>query len=256
MSDTGPLGRFVWHELMTSDPDAALRFYKQTIGWGSKPFESDMPYTLWQAGETAVGGLMKLDDARMAGVPPHWLTYISTPDPDATAESARQLGGNVLMAPHDIPNVGRFAILSDPSGAVFGVYKGKDEAGEETDPQPLSFSWNELATLDMAGATRFYTQLFGWEMKQEYDMGELGLYHIFGRGRFQYGGMYQKPADMPAPPHWMPYVQVDDADAVAERARNAGGTVLHGPTEVPGGDRIVIIMDPQGATFGVHARKK
>ena len=87
-------------------------------------------------------------------------------------------------------------------------------------------------------------------------MGDMGVYYMFGRGRFTYGGMYDKPKDMPAPPHWVHYVQVDNADAAADRAKKAGGRVVNGPMEVPGGDRIAVILDPEGASFAVHSKAK
>ena len=153
-----------------------------------------------------------------------------------------------------MPSVGRFAVLRDPQGAAFAVITSEAQLGEETDPKPREFSWHELITTDYKAADKFYSKLFGWESKSEVDMGDMGMYHMFGRDRFTYGGMFNKAADMPAPPHWMHYVKVDSADAAAERAKKAGGTVINGPMDVPGGDRIAAIVDPQGATFAVHSK--
>lgn len=119
-------------------------------------------------------------------------------------------------------------------------------------PEPKAFSWHELATTDHLAALRFYADLFGWSKLSEADMGPIGIYVLFGRGERQYGGMYSKPAEMPAPPHWLLYVRVASLDAALTRVRDGGGQMLNGPMEVPGGDRIAQCVDPQGAAFALH----
>ena len=118
-------GRFVWHELATTDPKAAETYYKKVIGWGTKPFEDadpSEPYTMWTTGERARGGLMELPEKASAqGAPAHWLTYIGVADTDATVERAQALGARLQHGPMTIPNVGRFAVLTDPQGVAFGV---------------------------------------------------------------------------------------------------------------------------------------
>jgi predicted enzyme related to lactoylglutathione lyase len=138
---------------------------------------------------------------------------------------------------------------------VFAVHHGEAAIEPEQDPAPRGFSWHELATTDPERAWDFYSALFGWEKRDAMDMGPLGTYQMFGRDRFTYGGVYRKPDDMPAPPNWLPYALVDSADAAVERAQKLGGQVLNPPMEVPGGDRVAVIMDPQGAAFAVHSKK-
>ena len=249
-------GRFAWHELMTTDPAAAQTFYKEVVGWGTT--KSEMPgidYTLWTAGEIPVGGLMAITPgAASMGAPPNWLAYVEVPDVDATVEQTQKLGGKVIMPATSVDGVGRFAVLQDPQGAVFGVLTSANPLSEETDPAPLTFSWHELATPDLSAGISFYEQLFGWKKQSEFEMGEMGTYHMFGRDRFTYGGMMKLPPGVPAP-YWLHYASVKDtADAAAERATKAGGTIMMGPMEVPGGDRIAVMTDPQGAWFAVHSK--
>jgi hypothetical protein len=114
-------GAFSWCELMTTDPDAACRFYTQLFGWGSKSM--DMPngkYTTLQVGETSVAGLMKLP-ADAQGMPPSWGCYVTVEDVDATCKRAEQLGGKVIAPVMDIPSVGKMAVIQDPQGAVLSV---------------------------------------------------------------------------------------------------------------------------------------
>ncbi len=253
-------GRFMWHELMTSDTAAARQFYTQVVGWGASqwptpPDGAPVDYTMWMAGEGPVGGLMGIPkEGPVKDAPPNWLAYVAGPDVDARVGETTRRGGAVIAPAMTMPGVGRFAVLRDPQGAVFAVITGEGNAPAESDPRPLEFSWHELATTDYQAAADFYGAIFGWDPKGDHDMGPMGIYHMFGRDRFTYGGMFDKPAQMPAPPHWLHYVQVDSADAAAARATAAGGTVVNGPMEVPGGDRIAQIRDPQGAMFAVHSK--
>ena len=253
MSNADIRGRFVWHELMTTDPQAAGAFYSKVLPWKTQP--SGMPdYTLWVAGKTQTGGLMaQPESARQAGAPPSWLVYIGTPDVDATATAAERLGGRVLKAPSDIPKVGRFAVLSDPQGATFAVFtpSGQPAGGAG----PSGFSWHELGTSDPQGALAFYTELFGWSRGPAHDMGPAGVYQLIEHGGAQVVGLY-KLMDTSKPPHWLTYIQVASVDRAAAAAKAAGGRVTQGPMEVPGGSRIAQIVDPQGGAFAVHELAK
>ncbi len=258
MSASDPRGRFVWFDLMTPDKDAAVDFYTKLIGWSTQAWEgAEQPYTMWVNGEAPLGGVVPLPkEAQEAGSPPHWMAYVATPDVDATTEQAKELGGKVMHGPEDIPTVGRFAVLADPQGAVFAAFTPADQApGGEGPAQLGEFSWHELATSDHEAAFEFYRSLFGWETKETMDMGEMGMYHMYGRKEqeFPIGGMFNKPAEMPGPPAWLYYIKVDDVSAAIETVKELGGQLLNGPMEVPGGDMIAQCMDPQGAAFALHS---
>lgn len=253
MSNAEIRGRFVWHELMTTDPQAAGAFYSRILPWKTQP--SGMPdYTLWVSGKTMTAGLMaQAASASQAGAPPSWLVYVATPDVDATAAAAERLGGKVLKAPADIPNVGRFAVLADPQGAAFAVFK--PGAMPEGAAPPTDFSWHELATSDQQGALAFYSELFGWSRGPAHDMGPSGTYQLIEHGGAQVGGIY-KMMDASRPPHWLTYIRVADVDRAAAAAKAAGGRVLNGPMDVPGGSRVVQLADPQGGAFALHQPAK
>jgi len=253
MSNAEIRGRFVWHELMTTDPQAAGAFYSKVLAWKTQP--SGMPdYTLWLSGKTQTGGLMaQPESARQSGAPPSWLIYIGTPDVDATVAAAERLGGKVLKAPADIPSVGRFAVLSDPQGATFAVFT--PGASPEGGAMSTDFSWHELATSDQQGAVSFYSELFGWSRGPAHDMGPGGTYQLIEHGGAQVGGIY-KLMDASKPPHWLTYISVASVDRAAAAAKAAGGRVTQGPMEVPGGSRIAQILDPQGGAFAVHEPAK
>ena len=248
-------GHFVWHELLTTDTEPAISFYEHVVGWSTQTWqgENGESYTMWTAGETPIGGVMTIDVETMGDIPPNWTGYISTADVDATVDKAKSLGGTVHAEPFDIPNVGRVAVLGDPQGAVFAVYKPV-QVGHVPSWPPGSqhFAWNELITTDSDAAFGFYEQLFGWEKGDAVDMGEGWMYQLYGLGDRMFGGMFNKPPGMEAPPHWLYYVTVDDLDAAIERVKEQGGQIVYGPVDVPDGDRIAQGIDPQGALFALH----
>jgi predicted enzyme related to lactoylglutathione lyase len=256
MSSDSSRGQFVWFDLMTSDPEAAVSFYTDLVGWGTQPWEGgDQPYTMWTNGEQPLGGVMEiLVEAGQAGAPPNWMAYVAVSDVDAVADRAKELGGSVMHPPTDVPGAGRFAVLADPQGAVFAVYTSKDESPSPAGPPKSGeFSWHELATTDYQGAYEFYADLFGWEKQEAMEMGEGWIYQIYGRAGTPLGGMFNKTAEMPGPPMWLYYIKVDSVEAAVERVRQLGGQVLNGPMDVPGGDQIAQCMDPQGAVFALHS---
>ena len=193
MSEAKPRGRFVWFDLMTTDPEKAMEFYTKVVGWGTTQWEGPSPYTMWTNDSVPLGGVMQLPPE--AGAPPHWLAYISSPDVDATAQPGGSARRKTLVAPNDVPTVGRFAVLSDPQGAVFAIFTPRSEApGHEGPPAVGEFSWHELATREQPAAYRFYEALFGWNKTNAMDMGPAGQYQMFGRNGVELGGMYNKTA--------------------------------------------------------------
>jgi uncharacterized protein len=246
MSNPEILGRFVWHELLTTDTTGAAAFYPKVVPWRTAP--SNMPgYTIWMAGQAQVAGLMALPHEGS----PHWLAYVGTPDVDNSSAQAQSLGGRVLKEPADIPNVGRFAVLADPQGAPFALFTPGPGVPPPSEPAQGSFSWHELATTDVAGALRFYGELFGWRKGPGHDMGPAGVYQIFEHDGQQVGGMC-RPGAAHTAPSWLSYVRVADSGRAVNAAKAAGGRLLHGPMEVPGGSWVALLIDPQGSSFAVH----
>jgi len=255
MSNAEKTGKFVWYDLMTSEPAAAEDFYTKLVGWGTQPWEGgDKPYTMWTNQETPLGGVMEMpEEVSASGVPPHWMAYVAVEDVRATAAKVSEVGGKILHDATEIPGAGCSAVLADPQGAAFAVYSSTSEEDAPDQPPVGRFSWHELATSDYKGALAFYTDLFGWEPQDAMDMGEAGTYQIYGRGGESFGGMFDKPDEMPGPPMWLYYISVDDCTTAAEQVKELGGQVVNGPMEVPGGDLIAQCLDPQGALFALHS---
>lgn len=250
MADQSLRGRFVWHELKTPDASESHAFYRRVVGWKAQPWEQDPSYTLLSGGGEPIAATVAAD-----GDEPQWIHYIGTNDVDATVSQATQLGATVIKEATDIPNGARYAILSDPQGATFAVYASPPPHQREKDPRRGQFSWMELATTDAKAALDFYCALFGWERSAAHDMGPLGFYYIFSRNGRDLGGAFDKPPAMPGPSAWLGYIRGKDLDKVAQVAKKAGGTLINGPMEVPGGDWIAQFVDKHGAAFAVHVLK-
>ena len=252
MRETTP-GHFCWYDLMVPDPDSTLSFYGPVIGWTMMPFEdSPEPYDMFVAGDTPMGGVMKLPaDAVEAGAPPHWLAYITTPDVKATAARATELGATV-MSEFDVDNVGSIAIMADPQGVIFAAYQPSD-AYEPGEPGPMAghVSWHELYTDDWEGEWSFYSDLFGWEKTSSMEMGN-GTYQMYGRDGHQMGGMMNRP-NQEIPAMWFYYFHVPDIHAAAQAVKDNGGEVWNEPMQIPGGDMVAHCRDPQGTLFALHA---
>ena len=254
-------GQFCWCELMTTDAEAAVAFYRGVVGWTAQDFGAPHAgYFIVSASGTGVGGVMALPEPmREGGASPFWMGYIGVDDVDAAAAAVVSGGGSVHRAPGEIEGVGRFAVVADPHGAVFTVFRpvgsdGGGGPGQAFGGTPGHVGWHELHAGEREAAFAFYSGLFGWTKTEAVDLGPMGVYQTFATGGASgagmVGGMMTKLDALPAPV-WFHYFNVDDIEAAAVRVREGGGAVLMGPHEVPGGSWIAQCRDPQGALFSV-----
>lgn len=244
-------GRVVWYELLTSDPKAAVAFYTEVIGWNAQPWGDAGDYTMWVASQGPIGGVTLLpEQAKAMGAPPYWQMSIQVADVDATVEQVKKLGGNVYIV-ETVPEVGRLAVIADPQGAVVSVFTPDSDMAPHDLTKHGEVSWHELYTTDYAAGFEFYRQIAGWEKLGSFDMGPMGEYLIWGRDGKQLGGIMNKPKEMPQPPGWLCYITTTDLEGTLAKAKASGAKVINGPMEVPGGQRIVQLLDPQGAAFAI-----
>ena len=256
-------GRFVWYDIMTTDPKASVDFYTRLFGW--KTSEMDMgpmgKYTMIHVGEakpeSGIGGFMPLDKSH--GVPSHWMPYVSVPDVDAVSARVAKLGGQACVPPTDIPNIGRFSVITDPAGAAISPYKGQRPDEEPAGPLGVGHVfWNELVTTDPEAATRFYSEVFAWT-PTSMDMGPMGTYWVFKRGGTSgkdAAGMMKMPPGAKGRPQWVSYVSVADVDASTAKAKELGATVHMPPSDIPNIGRFSVLADPTGATFALYKPAK
>lgn len=249
MANATVRGRFVWHDLHTPNRAGSQEFYGKVAGWAVQSWDQDPGYQMFAAKSGPLGGAVE----NRSGTP-QWLAYIGTTDIDETIEAATRLGGRVQTASTALPNGGRYAVLVDPQGATFGIHASATAPQPEAAPKAGEFSWHELATtIAPSAAFGFYAALFDWDLIAEHDMGPMGIYVVFGRNGRQLGGMFDKGAQgKPGDAYWLGYVSVTDLEGAIERAKSARGSVLMGPMDVPGGDRVAQLMDPYGAFFALQ----
>ncbi|MCB9763643.1 MAG: VOC family protein [Alphaproteobacteria bacterium] len=245
MSDTKT---FVWYELLTNDPTTARAFYTELLPWTAKDSEQMPGYTMINVSGTddVVGGLMELgEDMAKMGAPNHWALYINCDDVDAACKRAEKARGKILMAPFDIPGIGRTAIISDPQGGVFSPFKGAEDMPAVPRPPDHTFCWSQVMTKDVKAAAEFYNAVFGWDAEPM----PQGV--VFKEGERMVASAMPLPEGAQAPAHWLNYVAVPDVDAVYAKAAELGATRYHAPTDMPGMGRFAVLADPTGATFAL-----
>jgi predicted enzyme related to lactoylglutathione lyase len=259
-----------WIDTSQPDPEAALPFYHDLFGW---EFQNEMPQG--SEGKYFIARLRGRDVAAVGsipeGAPPMatWNSYIRVDSADETATKARGAGGGVATEPFDVMDAGRMAVLTDPEGVAFCIWQARAHQGAKVVNEHGSLNFNTLDTRDLKGAKAFYGAVFGWQTLALPSgvMWTLPGYgdHLEERNpglRLQMKQMGApegfidvvaalKPidaADAQTPALWSVTLAVDDADSTAEHAGKLGGEVVTGPLDAPW-TRMVVIKDPQGATF-------
>lgn len=245
-------GRFIWHQLNTTDRVAAKQFYGDLLGWQYRDNDmgGEMVYTEVGVDGEYFGGVMNL--MAPEGTPPHWIAYISTDDVDASAKQLTDLGGQIYHGPEDMPGIGRFALVADPQGAVFNFFKPamEGEIPAPKRPKQGEVAWEELLTSDPAAAIDFYGKIFGWTVDPR-SMGEGNEpYNILMLGDVMIGGLMRRPEMMPASA-WGVYFEVNDVDASYAKVKELGGMTITEIMPVPGTGRLAVVADPQGAVFSI-----
>jgi len=168
----------------------------------------------------------------------------------AASRGAAQAGGTVLSPAFDVMEVGRMAVIQDPTGAIFSLWQPKSHAGTTIGGVDNTFCWADLSTPNPEQASKFYAELFGWQlMKDEKDPS--GYIHIKNGENF-IGGIPPATHRNPgAPPHWLIYFQVAEAEAATAKAAEFGGKVLMPPRKMENVGIWSIVADPQGAVFAL-----
>ena len=240
-----------WVDLGTSDAVAGAAFYSALFGWeiNEGPPEAG-GYRMCMLNGHPVAGMGPQMNADM---PPYWTTYVSVVDADAATTAVTDAGGQVLLPPMDVLDVGRMAIFMDPTGAAISAWQPRAHIGAGLVNEPGTLCWNELATRDTDAAEAFYAAVFGWGANKS-DMGAFMYteYTVDGRG---IAGMMPMGEEFPpeVPPHWLVYFAVADCDASAALVTELGGQIHVPPSDIPMVGRFALCQDPQGAMFSLMA---
>ena len=245
-------GTFSWSDLTTPDQAAAKRFYGELFGWEAE----DLP-----VGEGVFYSMMRVDgkdvaaispqqpQQREAGAPPAWNSYVTVESADAALDRASELGGTVHAPAFDVMDAGRMGVVLDPQGAFFLVWEPKSNIGASLVNAPGALSWNELATTDLEGASRFYSELFGWAVTPLEGM-PMPYSTIKNAAGHTNGGM--RPTMESEPPNWLVYFGTNDIDGAVANVGELGGGTMGEIVDI-GAGKIAIVRDPQGAVFALYA---
>lgn len=250
-----PHGTFSWVELATSDQNAAKRFYADLFGWEyqDNPVGDEVFYSMAKLGDAFVAAIApQHQEERQMGIPPHWNSYVTVDDVDAVSARVAALGGTLEMAPFDVMDVGRMAVVVDPEGAVFFLWEARSHIGAGVVNVPGALCWNELATRDPKGAEEFYSALLGWEFELSSESAG-PQYWMIGHGDGWNGGMRLLGDETPGevPPHWLVYFAVADVERAAEKASAEGAEILVPRMDVGERGAFAALADPQGAVLGL-----
>jgi uncharacterized protein len=243
------LGTFSSADLATSDSSAAKSFYGKLFGWRAEDMAgAGGTYTIFRLDGKRVAGCFEGADGD-AGVPPHWSSYVTVQDVDASVAKATELGGSVLMEAQDVEENGRMAVIADPTGAAVALWEPRGMIGAELVNVPAAPCWNDLGTTDVDAAMAFYGGLFGWSFEE---VPGTDSRHRIRNGESENGSLYlQGDDEQGVPPNWLVYFATADLDGSDARAIELGGQVTVDPLEVAAGGRVSVVTDPQGAAFGL-----
>lgn len=242
-------GKFVLHELYTTDPAASKKFYCELFDWTAQdlPIGPDAFYTRFVQGDKLIAGMMDIalipasDDQKP---PAHWAVYVSVDDVDTATARAVAGGGLLLSGVHEIPGMGRWSVMQDPQGAMFRLYKSDAGDGEDLDVREWGhFCWESLNTSDVPAGVRFYQDVVGWSTEP---MGDMPLL-MRKRTGSQEAVSVASTGKADGTPHWATFVSTPDAKATLAKAKSLGATILLSRTEIPSGGAFAILNDPTDA---------
>jgi predicted enzyme related to lactoylglutathione lyase len=242
-------GLFAWYDIMAVDETATNPFYHGLFGWDfSAEARPNDGYRMVTFGGQGLGGSLpwKTESGRS-----HWMGYIQVTGIEEHVARARELGATIFVEQMEIPDVGKFAVLDDPTGAPFYLYEIVPEYRARStgyDRGPGYVVWNELITNDLAAATAFYREIAGWELTPMSP--EPLSYTVAKVDGAPVAGLFQ-PATPPAHSAWIMSVETDDIDATIARAVELGGEVVHAANTVPGVGCTAWIADPTGGVIGL-----
>jgi hypothetical protein len=241
-------GKFVWYDLLTEDLDRAKRFYGELLGWEFEDEPDDDYATVLLRGRP-IGGMAVVERREESSIS-QWVSWLSVPDVDEAVQRAESAGADILRGPEELEGRGRFAVLTDPQGALLALVRSATGDPADREPDYGSWFWTELWTDDVPAATSFYDNLTQWERSTA---GEAVLedYIVFRREDRPRAGVIEIEWEG-VRPHWLPYIRVRDPAAIAARVESLGGRVVLEPSPDIRNGSVGLVLDPSGAVFAIQ----
>jgi len=246
-------GKFVWFDLFTRDLPGARHFYEALLGWSfQKASGAEERVMTIACNDVPIGNAVAVDRVKIEDKPSRWLSYMSVMDVDQAILRVEQHQGSVYMPARNLPDRGRVAVVLDAQGAPFALV-----ASTTGDPPDNGFDRNdffaaELWARDRDAAIVFYRAVAGYNLELA-DLGDGNAYHLLVEDGTPRAGVVQIPWEE-VKPNWVPYIAVEDVDAVAEKVEPLGGRLLIEPDPNIRDGKVAIIADPSGAVFAVQQR--
>jgi len=243
-----PAGTPTWIDLGIPDLDRAMTFYGALFGWEFDVGPAEFGhYTQCLLRGRPVAAIRPNPDPDATDF--WWNVYFATDDCDAAAARARDAGGSIITGPMDVLDQGRTAIIKDTTGAQCGLWQAGAHIGCEIVNEPNALLRNDLVTAESGPARDFYVAVFGYTLDANPDMPELDFTFLRRPDGHEIGGIAGDPKATKS--RWGTLFQVDDADAAARRAVDAGGTSAEPYDMIYG--RVANTTDPFGTEFDVCA---
>ncbi len=245
------LGRFVWHDLMTKDVSAAVKFYTVLFPeWAIHDLDATfgMPYRIIVAAGEEIGGIAPQDPS--VDAPCFWLGSVAVEDCDATVTRFEQGGGKCWVPAQEIPGVGRYAVVADAQGAVLKPIQLTYPRTPPRRPAAGQFCWDTLMTSDLEAARQTYAGAFGWQAA-ELSLGGTGGYTTFRIGEEDVAAGLALPPGSDSRPGWLAYLRAENVETRTNKAAKLGATILVKPQDLPGIGRFSILADPMAAVFAL-----
>ena len=236
-------GKIVWHDLLTDDVKGATEFYGKMFGWS---FEQRERVTTVRIGSRSIGSIIEIDEPAESRHAARWIGSVSVENVDKSVKLLTDQGGVVHEGPHNLPNRGRVAFVSDPHGAQLVLIRAKSG---DLDDQPAELNdwlWDELWTNDPRDSIRIYEELVGYSSVEESD----GYWVLVSADRWRAG--IRDLFDESLKQRWVPVVRVINSRETAALASSLGGRVVVEVGESPGDDTVALLADPAGALFMVQ----
>ena len=248
-------GSFCWIELATTDQNAAKTFYGSLFSWAAKdePMGPGSFYTMFKLGNDDTGAAYTLrPDQHALRVPPHWMLYIMVENADAMAVRIAKAGGTIIMAPFDVMDAGRMAVIRDPTGAHFCIWQPNKSTGIQIAGEHGTLCWADLNSPDPERACQFYKDVFGWNFIQDTHSDPPSGYMQIQNGDEFIGGIPPcSPQTAKIPGFWLPYFLVSECDATTSKAKEIGGKSCMEPMTLENVGRMSVLADPQGGAFAI-----
>jgi uncharacterized protein len=244
------VGKFVWHDLITEDIDAARRFYGGVLGWTFEDSGTRDGYVVARSGDVYVAGMVPVTEPADGSNLSRWVPYVSVADVDDAISRSGVRDGKVAVTARDVP-LGRVAALIDPEGAVYGVARSSigDPTDATTAAAPGRVVWSELLAADPDKAAAYYEGVVGYSIENSARSG--GTYTFLRQGDVKRAGILLNPMSG-WESQWITYFGVDDPVAATERVERFGGRVVVPVSPDVREGTVAVVTDPSGAILALR----